>query len=170
MANMVLSQIKPFEETMVAWRHDLHLHPEIGLEEHRTYDNIARTLAGIGYEVHRNVGKTGVVGRLAVGDSKRSIGLRADMAAIPIEETNQFSHRSTVTGRMPACGHDGHVASLLRAVRYLSETRRFDGVVNLIFQPAEEGVGGARAILADSLFERFPCDAGFGFHNEQCCR
>jgi hippurate hydrolase len=98
MANLVLNQIKAFEETMVAWRHDLHMHPEIGFEEHRTYDNIARTLAGIGYEVHRNVGKTGVVGRLAVGDSKRSIGLRADMAAIPIEETNQFSHRSTVTG------------------------------------------------------------------------
>ncbi len=166
MANQVLNQIKAFEETMVAWRHDLHMHPEIGFEEHRTSDMIARTLAGLGFEVHRNVGKTGVVGRMAIGDSMRAIGLRADMDALPIDEINQFSHRSTIKGRMHACGHDGHVASLLGAARYLSETRRFNGVVNLIFQPAEEGVGGARAMLADGLFERFPCDAVFGFHNE----
>jgi len=166
MANQVLNQIEAFEEAMVAWRHDLHMHPEIGFEEHRTSDMIARTLAGFGFEVHRNVGKTGVVGRLAAGDSTRSIGLRADMDALPIDEINQFSHRSTIKGRMHACGHDGHVASLLGAARYLSETRRFNGVVNLIFQPAEEGVGGARAMLADGLFERFPCDAVFGFHNE----
>jgi amidohydrolase len=166
MANLILNQIKAFEEMMVAWRHDLHMHPEIGFEEHRTSDMIARTLADLGFEVHRNVGKTGVVGRLAVGDSTRSIGLRADMDALPIEEINRFSHRSTIKGRMHACGHDGHVASLLGAARYLSETRRFNGVVNLIFQPAEEGVGGARAMLADGLFERFPCDAVFGFHNE----
>jgi amidohydrolase len=161
-----LSKIKAFEGTMVAWRHDLHMHPEIGFEEHRTSDMIARTLEGFGFEVHRNVGKTGVVGRLAVGDSTRSIGLRADMDALPIEEINQFSHRSTIAGRMHACGHDGHMASLLGAARYLSETRRFDGIVNFIFQPAEEGVGGANAMLADGLFERFPCDAVFGFHNE----
>ncbi len=166
MAQQILSQIKAFEETMVAWRHDLHMHPETGFEEHRTSDMIARTLAGLGFEVHRNVGKTGVVGRMAVGDSTRAIGLRADMDALPIDELNQFSHRSTIKGRMHACGHDGHVASLLGAARYLSETRRFNGVVNLIFQPAEEGVGGARAMLADGLFERFPCDAVFGFHNE----
>ena len=166
MPHQIMSQIKAIEETMIGWRHDLHMHPEIGFEEHRTSGMIARTLTGLGYEVHRNVGKTGVVGRLAVGDSKRTIGLRADMDALPIEEVNQFNHRSTVKGRMHACGHDGHVASLLGAARYLSETRRFDGVVNLIFQPAEEGVGGARAMLADGLFERFPCDAVFGFHNE----
>jgi amidohydrolase len=161
-----LSCIRAFEDTMVTWRHDLHMHPEIGFEEHRTSDLIARTLAGFGFEVHRNVGKTGVVGRLAVGVSRRSIGLRADMDALPIEEINRFSYRSTIAGRMHACGHDGHMASLLGAARYLSETRRFDGVVNLIFQPAEEGVGGAKAMLADGLFERFPCDAVFGFHNE----
>ena len=166
MPHEVLNQIKVFEEIMVGWRHDLHMHPEIGFEEHRTSDMIARTLAGFGFEVHRHIGKTGVVGRLAVGDSTRSIGLRADMDALPIEEINRFSHRSTVNGRMHACGHDGHVASLLGAARYLAETRRFGGVVNLIFQPAEEGVGGARAMLEDGLFERFPCDAVFGFHNE----
>jgi len=161
----VLDKIRAFEETMVAWRRDLHMHPELGFEEHRTSDMIARTLDGFGFEVHRNVGKTGVVGRLAVGDSTRSIGLRADMDALPMEEINQFSHRSTIEGCMHACGHDGHVASLLGAARYLSETRRFDGVVNLIFQPAEEGVGGAKAMLADGLFGRFPCDAVFGLHN-----
>jgi amidohydrolase len=161
-----LSCIRTFEDTMVAWRHDLHMHPEIGFEEHRTSDLIARTLAGFGFEVHRNIGKTGVVGRLAVGESRRSIGLRADMDALPIEEINRFSYRSTIAGRMHACGHDGHMASLLGAARYLSETRRFDGVVNVIFQPAEEGVGGAKAMLADGLFERFPCDVVFGFHNE----
>jgi amidohydrolase len=162
----VLNKIKAFEETMVAWRHDFHMYPEIGFEEHRTSDMIARTLDGFGFEVHRNVGKTGVVGRLVVGNPTRSIGLRADMDALPIEELNRFSYRSTIGGRMHACGHDGHMASLLGAARYLSETRRFDGVVNLIFQPAEEGVGGAKAMLADGLFERFPCDAVFGFHNE----
>ncbi len=166
MPYQIMDRIKAIEETMVAWRHDLHMHPEIGFEEHRTSDMVARTLAGLGYEVHRNIGKTGVVGRLAVGDSRRTIGLRADMDALPIEEVNQFSYRSTVKGRMHACGHDGHVASLLGAARYLSETRRFNGVLNLIFQPAEEGVGGARAMLADGLFERFPCEAVFGFHNE----
>src|SRR5258708_4148850 len=123
----VLNKIKAFEETMVAWRHDLHMHPEIGFEEHRTSDMIARTLDGLGFEVHRGIGKTGVVGRLAVGDSTRSIGLRADMDALPIGEINQFSYRSTIEGRMHACGHDGHMASLLGAARYLSETRRFDG-------------------------------------------
>jgi hippurate hydrolase len=160
-----LGRIRDFEPVMVSWRHDLHRHPELGFEEHRTSEFIARTLAEFGYEVHRNIGKTGVVGRLAVGDSRRSIGLRADMDALPIDEINRFSHRSTVPGRMHACGHDGHVASLLGAARYLSETRRFNGVVNLIFQPAEEGLGGASAMLADGLFERFPCDAVFGFHN-----
>lgn len=160
-----LSRIKEFEQTMVAWRHDLHMHPEIGFEEHRTSDFIARTLVEYGLEVHRNIGKTGVVGRLAVGDSKRSIGLRADMDALPIDEINEFEYRSTVPGRMHACGHDGHVASLLGAARYLSETRQFNGVVNFIFQPAEEGLGGANAMLADGLFDRFPCDVVFGFHN-----
>ncbi len=109
-----LNKIRAFEQRMVAWRHDLHMHPEIGLEEHRTSDLIARTLVGFGFEVHRNVGKTGVV-----EDSRRSIGLRADMDALPIEEINRFSYRSTIVGRMHACGHDGHVAGLLGAARYL---------------------------------------------------
>lgn len=162
----ILNEIKAFEDEMIGWRHDFHMHPELGFQESRTSDIVARTLDGFGFDVHRNIGKTGVVGRLAVGSSTRSIGLRADMDALPMEEINQFSHRSTITGRTHACGHDGHTASLLGAAKYLSETRRFDGVVNLIFQPAEEGLGGATAMLADGLFERFPCDAVFGLHNE----
>jgi hippurate hydrolase len=162
----VLSEMRALQDTMAAWRQDFHRHPELGFEEHRTSDIVARMLESFGFEVHRHIGKTGVVGRLAAGTSKRSIGLRADMDALPIKEANEFSYRSTVEGRMHACGHDGHMASLLGAARYLSETRRFDGVLNVIFQPAEEGLGGAKAMLADGLFERFPCEAVFGLHNE----
>jgi amidohydrolase len=161
----VIDKIKTFESDLIAWRHDLHAHPEVGFEEVRTSEFVARSLESWGYEVHRNVGKTGVVGRLKVGTSNRSIGLRADMDALPMDENTQLSYRSTIPGRMHACGHDGHTTSLLGAARYLAETRRFDGTVNLIFQPAEEGVGGARAMLADGLFERFPCDSIFGYHN-----
>ena len=113
----------------------------------------------------RGIGRTGVVGRLRVGNSPRSIGLRADMDALPIDEATNLPYRSRHEGRMHACGHDGHTTMLLGAARYLAETRNFDGTVNLIFQPAEEGLGGGEAMVKDGLFERFPCDAIFGMHN-----
>lgn len=161
----ILDQIAGIHPEMTAWRHDFHTHPEVGFEEQRTSAIVAEKLASWGYEVHRNVGKTGVVGRLKVGSSARSIGLRCDMDALPMQEATQLPYRSKTENRMHACGHDGHTASLLGAAQYLAETKNFDGTVNLIFQPAEEGVGGARAMLADGLFERFPCDAVFGYHN-----
>ncbi|MBL8571751.1 MAG: amidohydrolase [Phreatobacter sp.] len=161
----ILDQIANIHPEMTAWRHDFHTHPEVGFEEQRTSAIVAEKLASWGYEVHRNVGKTGVVGRLKVGSSGRTIGLRCDMDALPMQEATQLPYRSKTENRMHACGHDGHTASLLGAAQYLAETKNFDGTVNLIFQPAEEGVGGARAMLADGLFERFPCDAVFGYHN-----
>ncbi|MEI8145721.1 MAG: M20 aminoacylase family protein [Alphaproteobacteria bacterium] len=159
------SAISAIEPQMKAWRHDFHAHPEIGFEEKRTAGIVAAALTSFGYEVHTQVGKTGVVGRLKVGNSSRSVGLRCDMDALPMQETTQLSYRSTIDNRMHACGHDGHTASLLGAAKYLAETRNFDGTVTLIFQPAEEGVGGARAMLEDKLFARFPCDSVFGYHN-----
>lgn len=161
----ILDAIKTLHPQMAAWRHDFHAHPEIGFEEKRTSQIVAQALESWGYEVHRGIGRTGVVGRLKVGASDRTIGLRCDMDALPMQETTQLAYRSTFENRMHACGHDGHTASLLGAARYLAETRRFDGTVNLIFQPAEEGVGGASAMLADGLFERFPCESVFGYHN-----
>lgn len=159
------AEIEALHAEMTAWRHDFHAHPEVGFEEHRTSGLVAERLAAFGYEVFREVGRTGVVGRLKVGTSPRSIGLRCDMDALPMQETTQHPYRSRIDNRMHACGHDGHTASLLGAAKYLAQTRRFDGTVTLIFQPAEEGVGGARAMLADNLFKRFPCDAVFGYHN-----
>src|SRR5262245_7790389 len=150
---------------MTAWRRDILAHPELGFEEQRTSDLVASRLKAYGLEVHRGVGRTGVVGVLRAGSGKRSVGLRADMDCLPINEANSFSHKSTHQGRMHACGHDGHTTMLLGAARYLAETKQFDGTVNFIFQPAEEGLGGASAMLEDRLFERFPCDAIFGMHN-----
>jgi len=161
----VIKRIAEFHDDVRNWRRDIHAHPELGFEEHRTSDFVARKLAEFGYEVHRGVGRTGVVGRLCAGTSQRSIGLRADMDALPIEEATNLAYRSRHQGRMHACGHDGHTAMLLGAARYLAETRTFDGTVNLIFQPAEEGLGGGEAMVKDGLFERFPCDAIFGMHN-----
>jgi hippurate hydrolase len=161
----VLDAIKALHPEMTAWRHDFHAHPEIGFEERRTAEIVAAALESWGYEVHRGIGRTGVVGRLKVGTSERTIGLRCDMDALPMQETTQLAYRSKFENRMHACGHDGHTASLLGAAKYLAETKRFDGTVNLIFQPAEEGVGGASAMLADGLFERFPCESVFGYHN-----
>jgi len=143
---------------MTAWRQDLHAHPELGFEEHRTSEFVASKLAEFGCDVHRNIGKTGVVGVLRTGDGP-SIGVRADMDALPIHEANEVPYRSKHDGRMHACGHDGHTTMLLGAARYLAETRDFAGTVNFIFQPAEEGIGGAKAMLQDGLFERFPCDS-----------
>ena len=161
----VIDRIAAFGDELTAWRRDIHTHPELGFQEQRTSELVAGKLAGWGIEVHRGIGKTGVVGRLRVGNSPRSIGLRADMDCLPILESNQFAHRSQHEGRMHACGHDGHTTMLLGAARYLSETRGFDGTVHFIFQPAEEGLGGAEAMVKDGLFENFPCDVIFGMHN-----
>lgn len=149
---------------MLAWRRDLHAHPELAFNELRTADLVARELAAMGIEVHCGLARTGVVGTLSCG-AGRSIGLRADLDALPIAETNVFEHRSRYAGAMHACGHDGHTAMLLGAARYLAANRSFAGTVHFIFQPAEEGEGGGRAMVADGLFQRFPCDAVYGLHN-----
>ncbi|MGY4815613.1 M20 aminoacylase family protein [Pseudomonas chlororaphis subsp. piscium] len=148
-----------------AVRQDIHAHPELGFEENRTSALVARSLQEWGYEVHSGIGKTGVVGVLRNGSSPRRLGLRADMDALPIIENSGVAYSSRHSGCMHACGHDGHTAILLGAARYLAATRQFDGTLTLIFQPAEEGQGGAEAMLADGLLERFPCDALFGMHN-----
>jgi len=161
----VEKRIATLHPEMTAWRRDIHSHPELGFEEQRTSDFVAAKLAQFGVEVHRGIGRTGVVGVLRAGSSARSVGLRADMDALPIHEANAFAHRSTDEGRMHACGHDGHTTMLLGAAKYLAETRQFDGAVHFIFQPAEEGLGGAKAMIDDGLFRRFPCEAIFGMHN-----
>jgi amidohydrolase len=148
-----------------ALRRDLHAHPELGFEERRTSDLIARSLEGWGIPVHRGLGGTGIVGVIRQGSGGRSVGLRADMDALPVTEQNVFPHCSVHPGKMHACGHDGHVAMLLAAAQYLSRHRNFDGTIYLVFQPAEEGGGGAREMLKDGLFERFPMEAIFGAHN-----
>ncbi|MCG8691120.1 MAG: M20 family metallopeptidase [Minwuiales bacterium] len=160
-----IDKIAAFHEEMTEWRRDIHAHPELGFEENRTSDLVAEKLASFGCEVHRGLGKTGVVGSLRVGNSPRAIGLRADMDALPLQETNTFAHKSRHDGRMHACGHDGHTTMLLGAARYLAETRDFEGSVHFIFQPAEEGLGGGEAMVRDGLFEQFPVDAVFGMHN-----
>ncbi len=160
-----IDQIRRYHADLTAIRQDIHAHPELGLEEHRTADLVARKLEEWGIEVHRGVGTTGVVGVLRSGNGEGTIGLRADMDALPILEANDFPYRSQNQGRMHACGHDGHTTMLLGAARYLAETRNFNGTVNFIFQPGEEGVGGALAMLQDDLFQRFPCNAVYGMHN-----
>ncbi len=160
-----IDHIRRYQTELAAFRQDLHTHPELGLEEHRTAELVAAELERLGIEVHRGVGKTGVVGVLRSGNGQGRIGLRADMDALPILEANDVPYRSVTPGVMHACGHDGHTTMLLGAARYLAETRDFNGTVNFIFQPGEEGIGGALAMLEDKLFERFPCDAIFGMHN-----
>ena len=152
-------------EQMRAWRHDIHRHPELAFEENRTAAIVADKLEAWGIETHRGIGNTGVVGILRRGTSQRSIGLRADMDALLIQEQNRFDHRSRHDGKMHACGHDGHTAMLLGAARYLAENGAFDGTVVFIFQPAEEHGAGARAMLDDGLFERFPVDDVYAIHN-----
>ncbi len=161
----LIDRIVHFQSDIAAIRRDLHAHPELRFEEVRTADIVAAKLAEWGYAVDRGLGTTGVVGTIEAGTSTKSVGLRADMDALPLDEHNRFAHRSQHDGRMHACGHDGHVAMLLAAAQYLAESRDFDGTLNVIFQPAEEGGGGARVMIEEGLFDRFPCDAVFGMHN-----
>jgi amidohydrolase len=161
-----IDRIDAFADELTAIRRDLHAHPEIGFEEVRTSGIVAEKLAQWGIEVHRGLGGTGVVGVLkGSGNGTRRIGLRADMDALPMEENTNLTWRSTIPGRFHGCGHDGHTTILLGAARYLAETRNFDGTVHFIFQPAEEGLGGARAMIKDGLFDKFPCDEIYGLHN-----
>jgi amidohydrolase len=161
------SGVAELADEMTAWRRDFHAHPELGYEEERTSEIVARKLESWGLEVHRGLGRTGVVGVLRGKPGNRAIGLRADMDALAMEEANEgMAHRSRTPNRMHACGHDGHTTMLLGAAKYLSETRRFSGTVNFFFQPAEEGLAGAKAMIDDGLFERFPCDGVYGIHND----
>ncbi len=165
-APKVIDRIAGYVPELVAIRRDIHTHPEIGFEEVRTSGIVADKLASWGVEVHRGIGKTGVVGRL-VGrhPGNRSVGLRADMDALPMPEETGLPYASIYPNRFHGCGHDAHTAILLGTARYLAETRDFAGTVTFIFQPAEEGLGGARAMIADGLFDRFPVDEIYGLHN-----
>ncbi|KCB45489.1 M20 aminoacylase family protein [Bordetella hinzii] len=162
----ILPEVAAIQDEMVALRHRLHAHPELAYEEVATGDLVAECLRAWGYEVHRGLGGTGVVGQLRRGSGTRRLGLRADMDALPIHEATGLPYASRLPGKMHACGHDGHTATLLAAARALAARAVFDGTLNLIFQPAEEGHGGAQRMIADGLFERFPCDTIYSFHNE----
>lgn len=163
--NTTAAEIADLIDPLVDFRRDLHANPELGFAEHRTSDRIAAALDALGLEVDRGIGGTGLVGVLRAGSSDRAIGLRADMDALPIQEQTGLAHASRSPGVFHGCGHDGHVAMLLGAAQHLARTRRFDGTVHLIFQPAEEGLAGARAMVEDGLFERFPCSRVFALHN-----
>ncbi len=159
-----IDTIRTFHDELTAIRRDLHAHPEIGMEEVRTAGIVAEKLRSWGIEVHEGVGRTGVVGVLKRGEGP-SVGLRADMDCLPMDEQTNLDYRSNTPGRMHACGHDGHTTMLLGAARYLAQSDSFRGTVHFIFQPGEEGMGGALAMLEDRLFERFPCDAIYAMHN-----
>jgi hippurate hydrolase len=163
----VIARIAALHDEMTAWRRDIHAHPELSFEEERTAALVAEKLRAFGVdEIHEGIARTGVVGTIRAGTGNRAIGLRADMDALPLQEKNQFAHRSRHDGKMHACGHDGHTTMLLGAAKYLSETRGFDGAVHLIFQPAEEGRAGGKAMVEAGLFERFPVEAVYGLHNK----
>ncbi len=163
--NQFVSYTQRSHAAMQAWRHDIHRHPELAFEEHRTADKVVELLTSFGVEVHAGIGNTGVVGVLQKGNSKRAIGLRADMDALQIPEQNTFEHRSLEPGKMHACGHDGHTSMLLGAAQYLAGSSVFDGTAVFIFQPAEEHGDGAKAMIEDGLFERFPVDSVYAIHN-----
>ncbi|MBV7485153.1 M20 aminoacylase family protein [Bordetella sp. BOR01] len=161
-----LDEIERAHADLTALRRDIHAHPELAFQETRTSALVAERLRSFGIEVHTGFGKTGLVGVLKSGTSGKTVALRADMDALPMPEHNRFAHKSTVDGRMHGCGHDGHTTMLLGAAEYLAKHRDFDGTVIFIFQPAEEGGNaGARAMMQDGLFDKFPCDAVFGLHN-----
>jgi len=166
MLNAALAaEISDLLPALVDLRRDLHAHPELAFAEHRTAGIVASVLRASGLEVHESIGGTGVVGVLRCGHSARSIGLRADMDALPLAEQSNRPHASVFAGVHHGCGHDGHTAMLLGAAQHLARTRRFEGTVNFIFQPAEEGRGGAKKMVEDGLFDRFPCDAVYALHN-----
>ena len=160
----VIKEINKFHDEMTKWRRDIHQHPELGYEEIRTSDFVAAKLKEFGIEVHQGLAKTGVVGTISNGHGP-SIGLRADIDALPLEEKNTFKHASTNPGKMHACGHDGHTTMLLGAAKYLAAHKNFKGTVNFIFQPAEEGGAGGERMLQEGLFEKFPVDSVYGLHN-----
>jgi len=160
-----MAQVDDLVAPLILFRRDLHAHPELAFAEHRTAAQIADALRAAGLEVHTGIGGTGLVASLKVGNSGRSVGLRADMDALPMHEQSGAAHASLNPGVFHGCGHDGHVAMLLGAAQHLARSRLFDGTVNFIFQPAEEGKGGGRAMVQDKLFERFPCDRVFAIHN-----
>lgn len=162
---MSIDRTREIHSEMTEWRRDIHAHPETAFEEVRTADIVAQKLESFGVEVHRGLAKTGVVGTLRSGSGKRSIALRADMDALPMAEANTFAHRSCHQGKMHGCGHDGHTTMLLGAAKILARTSAFDGTVYFIFQPAEESIGGARVMIEEGLFDKFPADAVFGMHN-----
>ena len=159
------NRIAASHDELTRIRRDIHAHPETAFEEERTAGIVAKLLESYRIEVHRGLAKTGVVGTLKVGNGTKSIGLRADMDALDLYELNEFNHKSVHEGKMHGCGHDGHTTMLLGAARYLAETKHFDGTVHFIFQPAEENVAGGRVMLADGLFDKFPCEAVYGMHN-----
>ncbi|MBB4225863.1 M20 aminoacylase family protein [Variovorax guangxiensis] len=163
--DQVLPAVRSIAAEMIQVRRHLHAHPELAYQEFETSDLVAARLAEWGYEVHRGLAGTGVVGTLKLGQGTRRLGIRADMDALPIHETTGLPYASQHAGRMHACGHDGHTAILLASARVLAQERGFDGTLHLIFQPAEEGLGGARRMVDEGLFERFPCDAVFALHN-----
>ncbi|WP_343655499.1 M20 aminoacylase family protein [Cupriavidus sp.] len=165
MYQSILKAISESEDRFIRIRRQIHQHPEIGFEETRTSDLVAEMLKGWGYEVHRGLARTGVVGTLKVGKGSRRLGIRADMDALPMTENSQKEWSSTVPGKFHGCGHDGHTAILLCAAEYLAKTRNFDGTLHLIFQPAEELLYGGKVMVHDGLFEQFPCDAIFAMHN-----
>ena len=160
----MIKEIKLLHDEMTEWRRDIHQHPELKFEENRTSDLVAAKLQEFGIEIHRGLAKTGVVGTIRNGDGP-SIGLRADMDALPLEEKNTFKHASSNPGKMHACGHDGHTAMLLGAAKHLASKKKFKGTVHFIFQPAEEGGGGGELMIKEGLFEMFPADSVYGLHN-----
>ena len=160
-----MSEVDDLVKPLIAFRRDLHTHPELGFTEHRTARRLTDALQSLGLEVHGGIGGTGVVATLRAGKSTRSIGLRADMDALPIQEQTELPYASRTPGIFHGCGHDGHSTMLLGAAQQLARSKRFDGVVHFIFQPAEEGLGGAREMVRAGLFERFPCERVFALHN-----